>query len=178
MDSWHSDVAIFSPPYPNSFDYSDVYNVELWMLGYLTDPAANRALRERTLSSHVQVSRDFSAAPSGSSTLDRILVGLESKREELWDHRIPDMVAAYFADIVAVLGRLSTCLPQGGNVWMVVGDSRYSTVQIETAKIIADLAADRSWTLSRIEPCRSMRSSPQQGGRAQLAETLLVLSKA
>src|SRR5262249_52392367 len=29
------DLAVFSPPYPNSFDYTDVYNVELWMLGYL-----------------------------------------------------------------------------------------------------------------------------------------------
>ena len=27
------DLAIFSPPYPNSFDYTDVYNLELWMLG-------------------------------------------------------------------------------------------------------------------------------------------------
>src|SRR5262249_10762236 len=29
------DLAVFSPPYPNSFDYTDVYNVELWGLGYL-----------------------------------------------------------------------------------------------------------------------------------------------
>jgi hypothetical protein len=27
------DAAIFSPPYPNSFDYTDVYNLELWVLG-------------------------------------------------------------------------------------------------------------------------------------------------
>jgi len=31
------DAAIFSPPYPNSFDYTDVYNLELWVLGYLDD---------------------------------------------------------------------------------------------------------------------------------------------
>lgn len=28
-----TDLVVFSPPYPNSFDYTDVYNVELWMLG-------------------------------------------------------------------------------------------------------------------------------------------------
>lgn len=28
------DLAVFSPPYPNSFDYTDVYNIELWTLGY------------------------------------------------------------------------------------------------------------------------------------------------
>ena len=38
------DVAIFSPPYPNSFDYTDVYNVELWGLQYLwRDPKTTRS---------------------------------------------------------------------------------------------------------------------------------------
>ena len=38
------DLAIFSPPYPNSFDYTDVYNVELWMLGYLRSSNDNRII--------------------------------------------------------------------------------------------------------------------------------------
>ena len=42
-------VAVFSPPYPNSFDYTDVYNLELWMLGYLKDANDNRKLRQATL---------------------------------------------------------------------------------------------------------------------------------
>jgi hypothetical protein len=50
-----ADVAIFSPPYPNSFDYTDVYNLELWMLGYLRSGEDNRALRQDTLRSHVQL---------------------------------------------------------------------------------------------------------------------------
>ena len=29
------DLVVFSPPYPNSFDYTDVYNIELWALGYM-----------------------------------------------------------------------------------------------------------------------------------------------
>lgn len=53
------DFALFSPPYPNSFDYTDVYNVELWMLGYLRDTEGNRSLREGTLRSHVQVKRAY-----------------------------------------------------------------------------------------------------------------------
>ena len=53
------DLAVFSPPYPNSFDYTDVYNVELWMLGYLRGASENQALRKDTLSSHVQISIPF-----------------------------------------------------------------------------------------------------------------------
>ncbi len=64
------DLAVFSPPYPNSFDYTDVYNIELWMLGYLDGPNANRVLRQSTLASHVQIHRDYLPAPAGSQILD------------------------------------------------------------------------------------------------------------
>ena len=53
------DVAVFSPPYPNSFDYTDVYNIELWILGYLSSTEDNWRLRHETLSSHVQLQRLF-----------------------------------------------------------------------------------------------------------------------
>jgi tRNA G10 N-methylase Trm11 len=29
------DLCVFSPPYPNSFDYTDVYNVEMWVAGFV-----------------------------------------------------------------------------------------------------------------------------------------------
>jgi DNA methylase len=32
------ELSVFSPPYPNSFDYTDVYNIELWMLGLERPP--------------------------------------------------------------------------------------------------------------------------------------------
>ena len=44
-----ADLTVFSPPYLNSFDYTDVYNVELWMLGYLQTSSSNRPLRQSTL---------------------------------------------------------------------------------------------------------------------------------
>ena len=170
------DIAIFSPPYPNSFDYTDVYNVELWLLGYLTGWEANRALRESTLSSHVQVSREFPLPPAGSAKLDHTLGRLSSKKTELWDERIPAMVGAYFTDLLSVLGQIRKSLTVRGSVWMVVGDSRYANIQIKTADILAELAVNAGWQLKTIEDCRSMRSSPQQGGQPALAETLVVLA--
>jgi len=64
-----ADVVLFSPPYPNSFDYTDIYNVELWALGYLTSAGDNRALRSATLRSHVQIKGRFDAAPPDSTSL-------------------------------------------------------------------------------------------------------------
>lgn len=172
------DMSLFSPPYPNSFDYTDVYNVELWTLGYLKTANANRQLREATLSSHVQVSRAFSPQPSGSSLLDQAMLELIEARKTLWDGRIPDMVGAYFADMMAIIGDIGSKLTPGGSLWLVVGDSRYAGIQISTAEIIGQLAVNRNWRLRGYEPFRSMRLSPQQGGRPELAETLIMLERA
>lgn len=171
------DLAVFSPPYPNSFDYTDVYNVELWMLGYLESASQNRELRKSTLSSHVQIRREFGESPTGSSTLNGALETLTLKRDELWDRYIPEMVGGYFADMVAVLQGIHTALRDSGEVWMVVGDSRYSGVDIRVAEILVELAPSLGFDPVSQEPFRSMRSSPQQGGALALAESLVVLRK-
>src|SRR5262249_2711820 len=87
------DIAVFSPPYPNSFDYTDVYNVELWMLGYLRDSADNLALRSATLTSHVQVLRGYPSVPDGSEFLYDTVARLEELAPDLWNSRIPGMIA-------------------------------------------------------------------------------------
>ena len=139
------DIAIFSPPYPNSFDYTDVYNVELWMLGYLKNFDANRALRQATLTSHVQISRPLAPPPHGSSLLDATIARLGDVRHSLWDRRIPEMIGGYFADLLSVMDRIRDHLRPHGSAWMVVGDSRYAGIQIETASIMAELAEVSGW---------------------------------
>lgn len=172
-----ADLVIFSPPYPNSFDYTDVYNIELWVLGYLCDWSENQLLRKSTLCSHVQISRDFPVAPPGSPTLNRVLDGLALARRELWSNWIPEMVGGYFADLWNVLCSIYRSLALNGKAWMVVGDSRYAGVQVETAKILSELSVRIGYTVESMEPFRSMRASAQQGGRPELSEALVVLSK-
>lgn len=169
------DVAIFSPPYPNSFDYTDVYNVELWVCGYLKNGDDNRRLRMNTLRSHVQIKRDYGTSEMISPTLDLVQRNLESVRNKLWNSSIPDMVTAYFDDMREILNRLRLALVPGGRSYLVVGDSRYEGVQIPVADILSELAANMGFRKLAIEPFRSMRASPQQGGRAELLETLLTL---
>lgn len=171
------DLAVFSPPYPNSFDYTDVYNIELWMLGYLDGSGANRALREATLASHVQIHRDFAAAPKGSQTLDDTLGALEPLKASLWNPHIPAMVGAYFAELLGITEALATSLRPGGSIWAVVGDSRYAGVPVNVARVHAELAAARGLVVERMETLREMRASAQQGGQAQLAESLVVVRR-
>ena len=115
------DLAVFSPPYPNSFDYTDVYNIELWALGYLKSSKDNRDLREKTLRSHVQIFRDLSSHIDGSVTLVETLNELELIRTDLWNRHIPDMVAAYFQDMTDILSNIKEGLTQRGRIYTVVG---------------------------------------------------------
>mgnify|MGYP003667108246 CR=1 FL=1 len=169
------DVAVFSPPYPNSFDYTDVYNVELWLLGYLTGSASNRALREATLRSHVQIKRDMSVGESDSTILAKSVAALRENRGRLWNADIPEMIEAYFDDMRSVLRSVRLRLREAGRAYMVVGDSRYAGVDIPVAQILEQEAPALGYTVVRTTPFRSMRASPQQGGKPELAETLLVL---
>lgn len=170
------DVAVFSPPYPNSFDYTDVYNVELWACGYLNSKQANRNLRLQTLRSHVQIKRNFESEELSSTTLASVGSELDAVREELWDEDIPEMVRAYFSDMNIVLKRLKSAIVTGGRIYLVVGDSRYHGIQVPVATILGELAENLGLKTTAEEPFRSMRASPQQGGRKELSETLLTLS--
>jgi hypothetical protein len=173
-----SDLAIFSPPYPNSFDYTDVYNIELWMMGYLKNWSENRTLRESTLRSHVQIKRSFEADNHAfGDRLKETLGALDAVRSDLWNQSIPEMVAAYFADIHSIMEQLSHRLRERGRVYMVVGDSRYAGVDVPVAAILAEDSKKAGYRVVRAEPFRAMRASPQQGGAAELRETLLVVER-
>ena len=128
------DSVVFSPPYPNSFDYTDVYNLELWILGYLKTSKDNADLRNGTLTSHVQLKRAYALAPTQSSLLSHVLDMLDSKMNELWNRDIPAMVGGYFADLMGLLSEMRGIVREGGQVHMVVGDSRYAGVTIPVAE--------------------------------------------
>jgi hypothetical protein len=171
------DLSVFSPPYPNSFDYTDVYNVELWMLGYLKGSESNLILRNSTLRSHVQINRDMSGNRYMSKALTQTIAALDQSREQLWNRHIPEMIAAYASDMGDIMSSLASKLRPGGRVYMVVGDSRYAGVYIPVAKVLTEISKQTGLRAIGSEACRSMRSSPQQGGREDLQETLLIFDK-
>lgn len=60
---------------------------------------------------------------------------------------------------------------------MVVGDSRYHGIQIPVADILIEIAEQIGFEKIADEPFRSMRASPQQGGRLELVESLISLKR-
>ncbi len=171
-----ADLIVFSPPYPNSFDYTDIYNVELWVLGYIGSSADNLTLRNQTLRSHVQIRRSYDGPKGKSRKLSNVLDALGSRRETLWDSTIPEMVGAYFRDLELVLEQSQRLLARTGRAIIVVGDSRYADVRIEVAAILAELAKSMGFGSITTRVVRQMRASAQQGGSFQLSESIVELT--
>ncbi len=171
-----SDLVLFSPPYPNTFDYTDIYNVELWALGYLTNSESNRNLRTQTLRSHVQVKTQTYDRPE-SITLEKTLKQLNLVKNDLWNKNIPDMVSDYFKDIETILSGSKRVVTDGGLIVIVIGDSRYSNIRIDTAAITTELANRMGLKLVETEKIRVMKSSAQQGWSKELDEVALYYTK-
>jgi len=169
------DVAVFSPPYPNSFDYTDVYNVELWVLGYLKNREDNRRLRKNTLTSHIQISKDFREFSNPPESFSITMDKLNQARQKLWDQRIISMINTYFVEMEDLLARLHLAKRDRGRVWIVVGNSQYAGVEIETGNILSDISERMGYSIVKREMSRQMRNSPQQGGASRLCESILVL---
>jgi hypothetical protein len=169
------DLVLFSPPYPNSFDYTDIYNLELWVLGYLSSGEDNLSLRRSTLRSHVQIKRDASLPDAVSPTLGGVMTALDAATDRLWSKQIPGMVGSYFADLEVIMRECAQRLTTDGRIAMVVGDSRYADVVVPVAGILAELGEGLGLTTDRLQVLRPMRASAQQGGEHLLSEHLLVL---
>lgn len=170
-----ADCAIFSPPYPNSFDYTDIYNLELWMLGYLASPADNRNLRLATMHSHVQLNRPARGPANSSDSLARTMEGIELVRGSLWHRDIPSMLLSYFADLEAMVLALQERIDPGGAIAVVVGGSSYAGVEVDAPTILSELAGQAGLVTVARRKLRDMRLSAQQGGRHGLAEEVVVL---
>jgi hypothetical protein len=173
----YADVAIFSPPYPNSFDYTDVYNLELWMLGYLRASAHNTTLRRKTFRSHVQIKWTSAAPIAVSKQLTSVVRALERKRGELWNRNIPEMVQYYFDDLSVIFRHLSRILSKGHHAVVAIGDSQYAGVHIDVAGILTECVAALGFRLSQQGEIRSMRNSSQHGGSFDLSEHCLVFER-
>ena len=170
-----ADLIVFSPPYPNSFDYTDIYNVELWTLGYLTSRAHNSDLRLATLRSHVQIDRDFGKPESDSPTLKKAITALDAVKSALWDQRIPLMVLGYFRDLEQIMAQCARLVTRRGKVMMVVGDSRYAGILIDVPQILSELATGLGFKRTQVYEVRKMRASAQQGGSHHLRECIVEL---
>jgi DNA modification methylase len=154
-------LCVTSPPYLNSFDYSDVYRPELFLGKFVESNAELAAIRKTTIRSHVQTNWEKPEGASFGQLFTNVMKDVNSRSEILWDRRIPLMIQAYFEDMERVLLRLRRLAEPGASVWIVVATSAYAGVEVPVDFIIAEIAERSGWFLSDVGVIRHLRSSGQ-----------------
>lgn len=155
------DVAVFSPPYPNRYDYASNYQLELGF-GFVDDAAELRDLRKRQLRSHLE------APWAGARTLeldalDEFLSAyLASDLRGKQSGRIFRMVCGYFEDMAQVLSGLHQVMRPGATVGIVVGTQVFGGEQLPTDLLLAEIAELHGFSVKAIWVARSKGMAVQQ----------------
>jgi hypothetical protein len=184
------DCFIYSPPYLNCIDYTEVYKLELWLLEFVTDQAAFRGLRLGTLRSHPSV--EFPATLRFQNLdvpVTRTVENLASFVEE--QHLRPNMgrmIRNYFEDMFAAFREQQRVLAPGGAIACVVANSTFSRrekiddqrhelwrLPVPSDLILAGLAELAGFIEVQIWDARALRPRNVQNGAAR--ESILVARK-
>lgn len=162
FDERHFKLCVTSPPYLNSFDYTDVYRPELFLGGWVKTASDLRAIRRRTLRSHVQVEWPDPTEDDFGARYAEIITNIRLVRHELWNMRIPLMIQAYFEDMRRVLTSLRGRARADASMWIVVSTSAYGGNEVPVDLIIADIACSCGWYLREVSVLRYLRRVPVQ----------------
>lgn len=170
---------IFSPPYANCFDYTEIYKLELWFGKFVSEYSDLKKLRNISLHSHLNGDLNVEVE-SKSEILSELLVELQKK--ELWDKRIPKMLQLYYDDMFKVLDECYKVLDDKGFCCIVVGNSSYGGIVFPADLILAAYAEEIGFNVDKIEVDRYIITSSQQyeitkETRKYLRESVLCLIK-
>lgn len=170
------DLIITSPPYLNSRDYTDVYRLELWILGYIDKFVDERKLRKSTLTSHVQVPLPETDYPD-IEEINSFLLHLNNLDGGLWNKNIPNMFKGYFNDMDLLIKEFYNKLNVGGKAYINVSNSSYGNKICEVDLILAKIAEMNNLEVEEIRIARNIGTSSQQNVKFPVRESVIVLRK-
>ena len=170
-------VVITSPPYPNRYDYTRSYALEL-AFSFVDSNSELIELRHNLFRSHIESKIQSNYINKIHPAVSEVLKILESK--ELNNNKIPDMLIGYFYDIETTIKELSFFLAKKAEMFIVVDNVRYEGEVIPIDLIIADIASSYGFKLKDLLITRYKGNSSQQMakyGRIPVRESLIWLEK-
>jgi hypothetical protein len=155
LDDNSAQLIIYSPPYANTFDYNEVYKLEMWFLDHVKSYEQWRQVKEAALRSHVSLR--IGVQSEGNELLEQALRLITAPA-----HGEVQMLRAYFADMTEALREQYRIARKGAHVVIVVGNSSYRCVPVATDLILARIAESIGFTVESIRVGRRLNTSSQQ----------------
>ena len=161
-------AIVFSPPYPNSFDYFESYKLEL-LFGRLFDLDTIRSARQDLIRSYRQSgkSNPIAELPSVEMLIDEIneRIPLKEAVRGVPDGRsrlLPNLLRGYFGDMQEVMQAAFDAMPSGARMHIVVDQSAYVGVPVPTDLLLGEIGRGLGFEFEQLTLCRRARTSAQQ----------------
>jgi hypothetical protein len=173
------DLAIFSPPYANRFDYFEAFKMELWMGDFVSSAEDMAHLRSKSMRNNL-AARKFALDitwPNLAPFLDCMDETASSVRMG-----IKDALQGYFHDTRILLKNLKPIITDRAKVVIVVGNSAYAKSIIPTDVLIAQIGKEEGYTVSAVKVARNLHVSSQQRSALNhlerfMRESVVILEK-
>jgi hypothetical protein len=171
-------LCITSPPYLNSFDYTDIYRPELFLGEFVTSQKQLFNLRFKTLRSHINHKNSFDDKKTFGLTYESTIQSLVKANSPLWHNRIPSMIQSYFEDMKNVFLHLRKQADENAQLWIIVGNSAYADLEIPTDLILAEIGTKANWFLKEIGVLRHLhkRGTKYSPNISLLRESVIIFS--
>lgn len=160
-------AIIFSPPYPNSFDYFESYKLELVFGGFVSGIQGIKQLRSKAVRSFIGMKSQNDSDP----IIDKIAIEIENAipqkeqetgKKDSRTRKVPNMLRGYFYDMQEIIRQCGLCLESGKKTFIVVDQSSYLGKPVPTDLLLAYLSEKVGFRVGRIIVCRNAKTSVQQ----------------
>ena len=170
-------LCITSPPYLNTFDYTDIYRPELFLGQFVKDREDLYNLRLRTIRSHIQAKWNSPFVFDFGELYKISMKHILQHKNKLMHNRIPLMIQAYFEDMLNILKQLRNKAEKNAQLWMVVSNSAYADKEIPVDLIIAEMANLANWKLKEVGVLRNIkrRKTKHSPNINTLRESVIIL---
>ncbi len=143
-------LCITSPPYLNTFDYTDIYRPELFLGKFVTNKQELYNLRLHTIRSHVQAKWSLPTLNDFGFLYQETISQIKENQENLMHKSIPVMIQAYFEDMFNLLKQLRSKAKKNASLWIVVSNSAYAGIEVPVDLILGDIGSKAGWYLKEI----------------------------
>lgn len=164
--------AVFSPPYPNRYDYSAIYQLELAAGGFVRGPADLRRIRKSLLRSHLEAPPPDSLLlddPAVLAVLRAVAAAAQGGPSERG--RTLRMLVGYFDDMCRVFAELARVLRPGAPAACVVATQTFFGCPVPTDVMLASIAQHAGLVVEELWVLRHKRVAVQQRARGGVTST-------